>query len=451
MSWKTGRRGKMRHECGECRKVVKDGKDGEDGVMCDYCQLWFHLRCGNVDAPLFGALSNFEEKENGTGLHWYCRECCRAVEGMMAERREMKKGGGRGRAEVDVEGLRKDVEGLRKDVGEIVDGAVGKMLKAWEAGSLRKDVEGIVEGAVGRMLKAFAMVQVRQDALEGELNGVRTELVEVRAGVEIVGEQVKIMEERENGLNWVKIGGFGDRMDAGESCLSEKVGVEKDMSVDKEDFMQMLDGNRLTVHWGDRGELGGTAYMEVSPSTKDMVAPPSYVEVISRERRVEYEVGQGEEKRWLVQSREEMDMSVKGRNLVIMGIEEQGEEEVRSGILGKIGQILEEVGQGRRCQFRYIGRIGKKQVGRSRPVRIEMEDMNLRRRVLSKAKTLKESTSFNRVFIVPDLTRSQQLVDTKLRDKVKELKKRGVKDARIERGEIVRGSGVDKKVVHMQD
>jgi hypothetical protein len=185
---------------------------------------------------------------------------------------------------------------------------------------------------------------------------------------------------------------------------------------------------------------------------KDRVAPPSYVEVLSWEGRVEAEVEQqGEEKRWRVRSKEEMDMGGKGRNLVIMGIDEQGEEEVRSGILGKIGQILGEVGQGRGCQFRYIGRIGKKQEGRSRPVRIEMEDMNLRRRVLSKAKTLKESTSYNRVFIVPDLTRSQQLVDSKLRDKVRELRKGGVKDARIERGEIVRGSGVDKKFFVMQD
>jgi hypothetical protein len=175
------------------------------------------------------------------------------------------------------------------------------------------------------------------------------------------------------------------------------------------------------------------------------------VEELSSEGRVAAEVEQGEEKRWRVQSREEMDMGGRGRNLVIWGVEELGEEEVGSGILGKIGQILEQLGQGERCQFKYIGRIGKKREGRIRPVRIEMKDMNLRRRVLSRAKTLKESMVFNRVFIVPDLTRRQQLVDRNLRDKVWELRRGSVKDARIERGEIVSGSGVDRKVFDMQD
>jgi hypothetical protein len=391
---------------------------------------------------------------------------------MMAEMRVRKKEG-RDRAEGGGVGLRKEVEeiveeaagklwkafdaeGLRKDVEQIVEGAVGKMLKALAVEGLRKEVEDIVEGAVGRMLKAFATVQVRQGALEKELNVVRTELVEVRAEVEIVEEQVKVMEDRENGLNWVQIGGFKDRMDTGESSLREMAEVEKDMSVGKEDIRRMLDGfqvpglDRLTVQAGDLEESRRVPPPSYASCASVVRAHSTYVEGLSSEGRVAAEVEQGEEKRWRVQSREEMDMSVKGRNLVIMGIEEQGEEEVRSGIMGKIGQILEEVGQGR-SQFRYIGRIGKRQGGRSRPVRIEMEDMDLRRKVLSKAKSLKESVTFNRVFIVPDLSRSQQLVDRKLRDKVRELKKGGVKDARIERGEIVSGSGMDKKFFVMQD
>jgi hypothetical protein len=206
--------------------------------------------------------------------------------------------------------------------------------------------------------------------------------------------------------------------------------------------------DRLTVQEGDLEES-----RRVSPPSYASVvrAHSTYGEVLPSEGRVAAEVEQGEEKRWRVRSREEMDMGGRGRNLVILGVEEQGEEEERSGILGKIGQILEQLGQGERCQFKYIGRIGKKQGDSSRPVRIEMENMNLRRVVLSRAKNLKGSSSFGRVFIVPDRTKSQQMVDRKLRDKVRELRKGDVKDARIERGVIVWGSGVDKKFFDMQD
>ena len=45
--------------------------------------------------------------------------------------------------------------------------------------------------------------------------------------------------------------------------------------------------------------------------------------------------------------------------------------------------------------------------------------------------------AFKKVFITPDLTRKQQEVDNKLRDKLKELRTNGSDEYRIKRGKII--------------
>jgi hypothetical protein len=47
---------------------------------------------------------------------------------------------------------------------------------------------------------------------------------------------------------------------------------------------------------------------------------------------------------------------------------------------------------------------------------------------------------FSKIYIVPDLTRVQQLEDKKIRDQVKKYRQEGEIGVRIERGKIVRGS-----------
>ena len=44
---------------------------------------------------------------------------------------------------------------------------------------------------------------------------------------------------------------------------------------------------------------------------------------------------------------------------------------------------------------------------------------------------------FEEIFVVPDLTKLQQEEDKKLRDKLKEIRESGRKQAKIEKGEIV--------------
>ena len=121
-------------------------------------------------------------------------------------------------------------------------------------------------------------------------------------------------------------------------------------------------------------------------------------------------------------------------NLVLMGVPEEGED-------GKGDEIVKDVVgnllPGVRVEFTVMERIGRKGLG-PRPLRIKVKDMSHKRKLLMKARELKGHPELHKIYVVPDLTRLQQLEDKKLRDQVKEMRKSGVKSARIMRGEIVR-------------
>jgi hypothetical protein len=58
---------------------------------------------------------------------------------------------------------------------------------------------------------------------------------------------------------------------------------------------------------------------------------------------------------------------------------------------------------------------------------------------------LRNNEDFKKIFIVPDLTRKQQLLDKELRDKVKELRASGQQNIMIRAGKVIKNLG-EKKV-----
>jgi len=66
-----------------------------------------------------------------------------------------------------------------------------------------------------------------------------------------------------------------------------------------------------------------------------------------------------------------------------------------------------------------------------RPIRIKLENFKDRRKMLKKASSLRTDKDFERVYVVPDLTRQQQDLDRKLREKLNSFKQQGESDAKI--------------------
>ena len=103
-----------------------------------------------------------------------------------------------------------------------------------------------------------------------------------------------------------------------------------------------------------------------------------------------------------------------------------------------------------------IGRYDEAKIkeGKVRPIRIKIKTAEGRVDILKRAKELKTS-GFAKVFIAPDLTRKQQLVDKELREKLKELKAGASNDEernmlRIKSGKVIKNSKRTQDVIVYQ-
>ena len=67
---------------------------------------------------------------------------------------------------------------------------------------------------------------------------------------------------------------------------------------------------------------------------------------------------------------------------------------------------------------------------------MKLTDVNDRKRLLVRAKNLKKE-SFDKIFLVRDLTRNQQEEDKNLRDELKSLKAAGVTNVKISKGKVI--------------
>jgi hypothetical protein len=154
---------------------------------------------------------------------------------------------------------------------------------------------------------------------------------------------------------------------------------------------------------------------------------------------------------------EVMEREKRRNNLIIRGIKESKDCDEKKEVEKILDTLVQEV----RIEYEIVGRIGrieKEQEGkenRSRPLRIRIEHLDQKRRLLSRGKKLKEAeeVEMRRVYLAPDLTRMQQDEDKKLRDKLKELrdiesrKEKGEKNVKIIKREIVSEENGEREVL----
>jgi hypothetical protein len=73
-----------------------------------------------------------------------------------------------------------------------------------------------------------------------------------------------------------------------------------------------------------------------------------------------------------------------------------------------------------------------------------------RKEILVRAKELKDTTAYKKVFVTPDLTRKQQEKDKELRDQLRRFRDGGESTARIKFGKIVKNGEGGREVVLYQ-
>lgn len=140
---------------------------------------------------------------------------------------------------------------------------------------------------------------------------------------------------------------------------------------------------------------------------------------------------------------ESIEIEKRKKNVVIHGIPEtDGERDVDVAL--EIFETGLRLDGGRHIERTM--RIGRVRSEKPRPLRIQLHSEDGKKEILSRARNLKDNEKFKRMFITPDLTRKQQVVDKELRMKLKEIRENGETQARIRFGKIVK-NGTDGRIV----
>ena len=141
---------------------------------------------------------------------------------------------------------------------------------------------------------------------------------------------------------------------------------------------------------------------------------------------------------------ETLEIEKKRTNIIFHGVTESDDvaEDVE-----KVKEILSK-GLNLDCE-RHLGemyRIGMKKADKVRPIRLVVKSLEGKIEIIKRAKQLKDSNDFKKIFISPDLTRKQQLEDKELRDKLKACRQEDHSGARI----IINGGKIVMEKEHGQ-
>lgn len=137
---------------------------------------------------------------------------------------------------------------------------------------------------------------------------------------------------------------------------------------------------------------------------------------------------------------DEMEDRLRRRKcLVISGVPEQTEGTVHSRSEAdkqKVQVMLQDLCGISEPRISRIHRIGSQQQDKARLIRLVLENENDAKNILQKAKQLRDSPQYDRIFINPDLTPFQREIYKKLREELKR-RRNSAEDVVIRGGKIV--------------
>ena len=82
--------------------------------------------------------------------------------------------------------------------------------------------------------------------------------------------------------------------------------------------------------------------------------------------------------------------------------------------------------------------MGKKQEGKHRPLLVKLSNEEDRRNIILKAKNLRKTTEYRKVYIGKDMTMEERAVDKRLREELWKTRQREEGKLQIRRGRIVK-------------
>jgi hypothetical protein len=141
---------------------------------------------------------------------------------------------------------------------------------------------------------------------------------------------------------------------------------------------------------------------------------------------------------------EKLEIEKRRNNLVFHGVEESvkdnaSNDSVNDSDAQKIETILKSgLNLDSSRHVSLVTRIGRYSTDKVRPIRVVTNSIESKSEILKRAKNLKDCNGYEKVYISPDLTRKQQIVDKDLRVHMKQFRDEGHNNVRIKGGKVIK-------------
>ena len=405
---------------------------GMEGAILDECDKLYCTGCSNLISRICKEFreANDQLVQEMKELKDICNGMENALEGVKNELEILRGKEMDGKKEVEevkrsIEGvkkesvMRKDVEDVKRTVEEVQRD--GKK----EVDEVKRSMEVIKKEAMVRR----EVEDVKREVEEVKMNG-KKEVDEVRRNVDLFKKETVMRKEVEDVRRVMEEIKRDGKKDVEEVKKSMEL-MRKETVLKKE----VEEVKRVVEDMKKDGLLKKDVEEEVKKSFAEIVAS-------EKENEEKSENSRAKEREMEMRVREVMEREKRKLNMVFMGLPEKDDENDKNDIRKILDALVPEMN----IEFELIGRIGRSE---KRPVRVRMIDAADKRRVLSRAKLLKQKTEFDRVYIVPDLTRMQQDEDKILREEVKNRRNAGALNVRIVNGRVVEGIVNEANVVNV--
>jgi myosin heavy subunit len=479
----------------DCRICAQEVTEGEKAVECEVCQKWFHSKCCKIPDGLFKMI---KENEN---LLWLCDTCnsgCRSLIATLSLAVNQQK-----QVELEVEEIKTEMSNL-KDTMKEVDNMKKELATIEELKNGMKDIQALMNSVAELKVKLQEVESLKEDLRDMEEIKVSLKEIEKSKISAKEMEKLKKLPKEVEDLR-KKVNDTGDVMDEVKGSLKEveksktnakemeklkklpkevedlkkKVNDTGDVNKGLKDLEKKFDEVKkdIKVVAETKGEVDNKLKIiedlkKGIKEMKDLTKGVNEVESMKEQLQElkEFAASQSDTakemekfvevkcKRTAKEMKGEMveslDIEQRKFNVIVHGVEEVEDDSVdnlgcQSRDHAKVKEIMDQ-GLKFNADIHVVKvfRIGKPRTDRPRLLKVELKTVEGKMEILRRAKNLRNCEGFQKVFIVPDLTRKQQEVDKELRDQVKKFRSEGVQQVMIKKGKVIKNEGGTQVVLY---
>lgn len=275
---------------------------------------------------------------------------------------------------------------------------------------------GRCDKAAGKILKTVLGIQRKQEHMVEELDGVKKEVAELRKIPFVRQDQLDdklkdIPEVKQLKTEWAEM----------KKAMTDKLSQQdKPVGVNEGDGVQK----------------------QVEDLTAAFLQDGSWTEVVKKRVTTEMTVGLQMVR---VEIEENREIERRKGNIIMFGVPETDAEQDIDTVDNIFANGLHLDATRHVSKMMRLGR--HLSADRPRPLRIELKTLESKKEILIRAKSLKETAAYKRMFIAPDLTKKQQAEDKELRRQLKEFRDKGESGVKIKSGKVVKNVAGHEEVL----